>query len=1216
MVRSRTTAKSSAPADPEPENDDSLEVISIGSLYNGSWDKKYWSSSRGKDRYPYPVGYQAVRVHNGTTYKMEILEGVNGPIFLISSDDGSSASGKTPDFAWVAIQKKGCTRTKILHGKRISSKMDGLELFGFKNQLILRLLRELVADINAIADRSLVSSNISNEVSKTEHDDLLISLGGSCITGKRSRCELKNKKLNGRSRPLRENETALGPTSSAIHNGSEDEGVAHPQVDVSPSLKIMSSVGKRSNCISSQNGLPLNHNDISGNKVGRGVPSERQTGFLQSASCKTTEITENLSTEKPLHSSHDKEMKMSSLLVTAEDDKVVQSCSKESQGCIDIDLCAPDTLDLQENISDAVPSNLDKNNDSEPTCEAITEDLLNSKHEEVPKSDSNISPEKDYFNSSVKDVANSMMSLLLPQAVPLLRNNSTDEKFTLISSDILPSKEEQNEVGCVLDVPSSDKMITEDAYEEQNEKIHKPDAHPCSNSSNSDHTKSIVLDSFEYSQCEDLKNSKVLSFDTAEVGRSSFSKEMCCSKSHEQLHGDLPRGPPTCCSSEMDFKNRPHDYDVCIPDSVLDDMSPPDVIVPDSVLEDTSPPDVCVPDSVMDMSPPDVCVPDSDLDDMSPAHDSFKSVQNDLPAALDFTGERMQDEAVGKTGNAKTLAISSQLPNFVYTRRKRQNSVTLQRNCSAVESTECDKTELVTSQMHTARDTVPPSKTIQAKNDKLCKPDDSAGLILEKPEAHSDVPDVQNNLAELSLSAQNPNPFSCENKCAGGKEAQFISEPMVQRNQELKNNLNGDVKFVGRYMHPMSVSSLLLKTVEDKIHVCVLCGLLTDQHRTLFTYKVAIKEPNFGCPSAMAHTPIMLPDPKYNFMRETMVERTGVELTPDGQYIVLIGSIKTPNCREGEIDCCCSTCTSVCSKKNRFKIVHVESGYASVVATLEAADDLHCILVCEPNRLVSVGGSGSIQVWVMNSTWSEKIDYFIIPSVGSLSTGIVELKRVPKCAHLVLGRNIYGEFSLWDIAKLNCVSSFSASKYPINEFFPISLFHLQTKGLGLSYASIEEKAEKLLEASNLWHSEQRETCVNLPTKDVAMWFLVSTPLDFDCCQDHVSTLIHQDVLTARSWKLALLMENNIVFGSPLDPRTTAVGVSGGYGIFSTSDGVVYMWDLSRGSKLDTLHHFQDDTVTSITTDDLNSNSRSVIGVVGGGGQLLLYLRLCGRDSNE
>jgi hypothetical protein len=68
-------------------------------------------------------------------------------------------------------------------------------------------------------------------------------------------------------------------------------------------------------------------------------------------------------------------------------------------------------------------------------------------------------------------------------------------------------------------------------------------------------------------------------------------------------------------------------------------------------------------------------------------------------------------------------------------------------------------------------------------------------------------------------------------------------------------------------MHPMPVSSLLLKTREDEIHICVLCGL-TGQHRTLFTYKVAINGPNFGCPSGMAHTPIMLPDPKYNFMGE------------------------------------------------------------------------------------------------------------------------------------------------------------------------------------------------------------------------------------------------------------------------------------------------------------------------------------------------------------
>lgn len=46
----------------------------------------------------------------------------------ISSDDGSSSSGKTPDQAWEEFQKKGCPRIKIWHGKRLSSKMDGLEV--------------------------------------------------------------------------------------------------------------------------------------------------------------------------------------------------------------------------------------------------------------------------------------------------------------------------------------------------------------------------------------------------------------------------------------------------------------------------------------------------------------------------------------------------------------------------------------------------------------------------------------------------------------------------------------------------------------------------------------------------------------------------------------------------------------------------------------------------------------------------------------------------------------------------------------------------------------------------------------------------------------------------------------------------------------------------------------------------------------------------------
>lgn len=109
-----------------------------------------------------------------------------------------------------------------------------------------------------------------------------------------------------------------------------------------------------------------------------------------------------------------------------------------------------------ENTSDFSPSKVDKNG-----CEVTSEDLLNTEHEEVLKCNSNLGSEESDFESAGQDVAKSMMSLLLPQAVPLLRNASTDKEFTIIPSDMLPSRlnsmEKQIEVGYVLDVPASGK---------------------------------------------------------------------------------------------------------------------------------------------------------------------------------------------------------------------------------------------------------------------------------------------------------------------------------------------------------------------------------------------------------------------------------------------------------------------------------------------------------------------------------------------------------------------------------------------------------------------------------------------------------------------------------------------------------------------------------------------------------------------------------------
>ncbi|CAJ1941922.1 unnamed protein product [Sphenostylis stenocarpa] len=671
--------------------------------------------------------------------------------------------------------------------------------------------------------------------------------------------------------------------------------------------------------------------------------------------------------------------------------------------------------------------------------------------------------------------------------------------------------------------------MTETAHGEQGEKIHGY-IDPDLNTPNTEHMKCIVPDSFEYSQCDDYKtNQEILSSDLAEAGRFSFNIEMC---SQQLLGHDLPNITSTSHALGMDFKDNPHNFDVCISESVLDDMSPKDQV--NSERRDND------------------CLNVNE----NPAHASLSSAQKDLSTAQNFT-RGVRDAFSG------------------------------------------DKFKHVTPQIK--KDTLRSSETIPMdnSNDKPCGPDDNAGLCVEAPQTCSDVL-IGHNLVERSLtSSQNPALFAEENKCFDSKEAQLISEPLALQNQELKNNLGSSVKFVGRYLHPMPVSSLFLSTREDKIHVCVLCGHPTGQSRTLFSYKVGITEPTLGCPSVMAHSTILLPDPKHNFVKEIIVERSGVQLTPGGQYIVLIGSIKTPNCREGKIDCSCSTCSSVVYEKNALKIVQVEHGYVSVVATLETVDNVHCILVCEPNRLVSVGESGKLQVWIMNSKWSEKTDNFIIPADGSASPGIVELKKVPKCTHLVVGHNSYGEFSLWDITKCNCVTRFSAFKSSINEFIPISLLQWQSKDSEFRYASIEELADKLLEATKSRYSEKRETCWFSPMEeDVAMWLFVSTSSSYD---------IH----TTRSWRLGLVMKNSINFGSPLDLRPSGIGVSCGYGIIGSSDGVVYMWELSKGTKLHTLHHFQDGNLACVATDD----PRGALGVAGGGGQLLLYLHLPELDSN-
>lgn len=61
------------------------------------------------------------------------------------------------------------------------------------------------------------------------------------------------------------------------------------------------------------------------------------------------------------------------------------------------------------------------------------------------------------------------------------------------------------------------------------------------------------------------------------------------------------------------------------------------------------------------------------------------------------------------------------------------------------------------------------------------------------------------------------------------------------------------------------------------------------------------------------------------------------------------------------------------------------------------------------------------------------------------------------------------------------------------------------------------------------------------------------------------------------WRLALLVKNMVILGSALDPRAAAIDASASHGIIGTHDGLVYMWELSTGTKLGSLHYFKVDS---------------------------------------
>ncbi|KAL0424869.1 UNVERIFIED_CONTAM: hypothetical protein Sradi_1021700 [Sesamum radiatum] len=412
---------------------------------------------QGKDRYPYPVGYKS-----------------------ISSTDGKSCCGDTPDMAWENLQKKGCS--KLWHGKRFSCKIDGVEFFGFKNTFVQRLIRELVANVGGTAEQSSLPSNFSSGACEGIHQlqckasgpdpDLLKDLARPRITGKRSRKDqvVNSKRLNGTHFEHHQQENCT--TDASASNSNQ---------------------GDQSNCGSSDPSSSAAASEVSRFRYGPEVLGPEHSAAM-------TENGNNLPVA---------ERGFQDSLVMADHLKVGEEMGGETNvqhGILvanDADLWAPDTLD---HAGDSSPKN-----DVEMHCilkDAIVNDVAKSEilatdslpEDEKGTSVYNTSSEKCDTDSVGQEIAKSMMTVLLPRAVPLLKTFTRKKKKNANTSKIHPPRsQEENKMA---NISMNDATIARELAEHsdlrgKNGKACIPcDGHDSvvSTSGNSD---SVVPDSFE-----------------------------------------------------------------------------------------------------------------------------------------------------------------------------------------------------------------------------------------------------------------------------------------------------------------------------------------------------------------------------------------------------------------------------------------------------------------------------------------------------------------------------------------------------------------------------------------------------------------------------------------------------------------------------------------------------------------------------------------------
>ncbi|XP_058070520.1 uncharacterized protein LOC131219413 isoform X6 [Magnolia sinica] len=1318
---------------------DDLEITSIGALYGGGpWEKKYWNCSRGKDRYPYPIGYHAVRTHAGNMYRMEIHEGPNGPLFVITSTEGDSCTGQTPDIAWEHFQKRNGPRVKTWHAKRFSCKIDGVELFGFRNPHVQRLLRELAANVNGTAERSSIHPNFCNGASSLEQEirspesctypDLLPYLGKRQSTGKRSRKqkkiakssisganlkrfrsqELLNDAMVGIARKVnRGNRVDNHPTllerstESEIPNHHLTYSKKESVVTVNGEIPYFAGVehhsdGKYMTLTSSTFDENCMVHEELGNisKLDPTAVAERGKDailvkgdlFLESPKLSNRFVKEPILSQEHsklvgaevsccvagelaagpnMGSNIDKEQKMHvSERGSPPDVKSVIPDSFEDEQC------ACDVINLRtlhHDLGKAGPALLDKKardpdisrflGDADGVKESSNCHFGNGSKDEILLDEAamllNDPPENDTILVSVAP-----FSCTSPSRHNLLEGENNKHKnwdgstiFTEINPEVESSKDKGIKIisDGIEGIATSGTVAVVDGisrysccefvckHEVPDVPADKPTYCPGFRSN-----KTGFSTEFEHAAILPSSSSKSLGTANIEIGETSSHFR------HSSPGTDFQRINIQCDPANSDTHRLPtttDNQDANFDTSRLSTTTDARTVnfvggvgtIPEMQIDDNtaatgtgnsffgihktdaaaSTGDYTVSSHHVGKLP---CSLRPSLKYSGPHSESivFRNIENNSIPETNSTMNTLHTTEIGQATAAD--GSINKLPSFAHEIKLERQHHNM--NISEPEGMLFNTAPHVTQNQALVvpatdesgfglsiqdverhqRDTV--NKLVASYKPTECS--NAASCMQGRISPDNNGTDVRENLASSDLPCYGK---SVNNECEGPFSRSEINQKNVLQDdffpKETKpcNEFGGFVELVGCYVHPMPILSVLLSMKDDIIHICVLCGPLGEQRRTLFIYDVPAKALSEKCPSFLGYASIMLPLSKGTFNKDIAFERSGLQFTPDGQCLVLLNSIKVPCCREQNIDCLCSVCTSDCCEENAVKVVHVQLGCVSVVVKLTTAESICCVLVYEPCYLVVAEESGRLHVWIMNSTWSAWVEEFTLPSFDYLCPSLLELRRIPKCASLFVGHNGIGGFGLWDISKRVLLSSFSSPGISIFQVLPVGLFGWQMNCPISTSSKVEEHIKEIIAATESWFSRVDENYdYLLPNgEDIAVWLLVSaasnSEAQYDCPGNDLNAT------PVGWWRLALLVKNTVIMGSILDPRASAAVASAGHGIIGTCDGLVYMWELSTGKKLANLKSLNGG-VSCIAT-DANSGA---LAVAGNECQLLLYIQ--------